>query len=176
LVLSASRSLNPSVLPWLKQATLAALLQDRVDERVNTVNALLIAETQGVSLLVEQDYRDDEEPRLRLRLEGQANTELEMAVHQGVLTLKKMAGIPLELPWPERALVTRHHDAPGVVGRVGTLVGRYDINIGQLYLGRRGPHDEALMVLTLDTDPPEALLEELANFPDIDAVYAFSGF
>ncbi|MCY0879663.1 MAG: phosphoglycerate dehydrogenase [Firmicutes bacterium] len=175
IVLSTSRSLHPSVLPWLKQAALAALLQDRVDERVNTVNALLIAEAQGVSLLVEQDYRDEEEPRLRLRLEGRANTELEMAVHDGVLTLKKMAGIPLDLPWPDRALVTRHHDAPGVVGRVGTLVGRYDINIGQLYLGRRGPHEEALMVLTLDQDPPEALLEELAAFPDIDAVYAFSG-
>ena len=176
LVLSLSRGLNPSVRPWLRQAALAAFLQNRVDERVNTVNALLIAERQGMVLLVDQEHRAVDEPRLSLRLEGRPDTEIETAIGPNGVILKKLAGIPVDLPWPDRALVTRHHDAPGVVGRVGTMVGRHEINIGQLHLGRRDPHREAFMILTLDTDPPEELLNELQQLPDIQEVYAFSHF
>lgn len=174
LVLSLSGSLDGSVVPWLKQAALAAVLQDRVDERINTVNALLIAEQQGVTMLIEEDGRDGEQPRLKLRLEGRPNTELQLDILQGVPVVKRMAGIPIDMPWPDRAIVTRHHDAPGVVGRVGTLVGRYDINIGQLYLGRLDPHAQALMILTLDTDPPQELLDELRTLSGIEEVYGFS--
>ena len=71
-------------------------------------------------------------------------------------------------------MVTRHHDAPGVVGRVGTLVGQYGINIGQLHLGRRGPQGEALMILTLDTDPPQQLLDDVVQLPDIQEVHVFT--
>ncbi len=174
LVLSVGQGFSPSVIPWLRQALLAAFLEGRVDERVNTVNALLVAEQQGVVLLVEEAHPESESPWLSLRQEGLPETELSVALHQGQLLLKKMAGIPIDLPWPDRALVTCHRDAPGVVGRVGSLVGRYGINIGQLHLGRRSPGQEALMILTLDTDPPDELLHALRQQSDIDNVYAFS--
>ncbi len=174
LVLSLNHSFNPSVRPWLRQAALAWLLQERVDERVNTVNALLIAQRQGVRLLVQGDQSDGDDPRLGLRLEGHPETEIQVTVGASGILLKKIAGIPVDIVWPEQALLTRHRDAPGVVGRVGSLVGQYDVNIGQLHLGRRDPHEEALMILTLDADPPEELLESLRRLPDIDSVYAFS--
>ena len=174
LVLSLSTNFNASVRPWLRQAALAGLLQDRVDERVNTVNALIIAQRQGVRLLAQGDPSEGEEPRLGLRMEGRPDTEIQVAVASSGVRVKKITGIPIDMAWPEQALLTRHRDAPGVVGRVGTLVGQYDVNIGQLYLGRRDPQHEALMILTLDADPPEELLESLRRLPDIDAVYAFS--
>jgi D-3-phosphoglycerate dehydrogenase len=174
LVLTLGRSMTTSVRPWLRQAALAAFLQDRVDERVNTVNALLIAQRQGITLLVQADHRADDDPRISLRLEGRNETEVEVSVNESGVVVKKMAGIPVNIPWPERALVTRHHDAPGVVGRVGTLVGQYGINIGQLHLGRRGPQGDALMILTLDADPPQQLLEALVCLPDIQEVHVFS--
>lgn len=172
-VVLSLKGLSAAVTPWLRQAVLAAVLQNRVDERVNTVNALLIAERQGLSLVIEQNPSAAEPPRLSLRLEGHRHTETEVAAGTEIV-LKKLAGISLDIQWPERALVTRHKDAPGVVGAVGTLVGEHRINIGQLYLGRRGPHDQALMVLTLDADPPEKLLRDLRDLPDIEEVYAFS--
>lgn len=174
LVLGLSHGLSPSVHPWLKQAVLASLLQNRVDERVNTVNALLVAERQGVALLVNPEHHDGDEPRISLRLEGQPGTEVEAAVSASGVVLKKMAGIPVDILWPDVALVTRHRDAPGVVGRVGTLVGRHDINIGQLHLGRRDRNRDAVMILTLDADPPEGLLCDLRKLPDIEEVYAFA--
>lgn len=174
LVLSLSRSLSPSVEPWLKQAVLAAFLQDRVDERVNTVNALLIAQRQGLSLLVERDHGGTEDPLISLRLEGQHATDVAVAISPQGVTIQRVLGIPVDMLWPDRALITRHRDAPGVVGRVGTVVGNHDINIGQLYLGRRNPQEEALMILTLDTDPPDALLDDLRGLSDIIEVYAFS--
>lgn len=173
LLLELGGTLNTSLIPWLRQAVLAAFLHDRVDERVNTVNALMVAARQGLTLLVKEAF-DDGEPELSLRLEGQPDTEVAVSLRNGQLMLKELAGIPVDLPWPDRALVTRHHDAPGVVGRVGSLVGQYAINIGQLHLGRRQVGQEALMILTLDTDPPAELLEDLKNLRDIQAVYAFS--
>ncbi len=173
LVLELGGTLNASLTPWLRQAILAAFLQDRVDERVNTVNALVIAAQQGITLLVEEAFNDDE-PELGLRVEGQPDTGVAIALRHGQVALRKLAGIPVDLPWPDRALVTRHHDAPGVVGRVGTLVGQYGINIGQLHLGRRQAGHEALMILTLDAEPPADLVQDLTKLRDIDAVYAFS--
>ncbi|PSR21049.1 MAG: phosphoglycerate dehydrogenase [Sulfobacillus acidophilus] len=174
VVLSLSRAMASSVRPWLRQAALAAFLQDRVDERVNTVNALLVAQRQGITLLVEADHQSDDDPRISLRVEGRNETEVEVSVTEADVVVKKIAGIPVNIPWPERALVTRHHDAPGVVGRVGTLVGQYGINIGQLHLGRRGPQGEALMILTLDTDPPQQLLDDVVQLPDIQEVHVFT--
>jgi D-3-phosphoglycerate dehydrogenase len=176
LVLRLSPTLSPSVEPWLKQAALAAFLQDRVDERVNTVNALLIAARQGLSLLVERDQTEGEEEALALRIEGRRDTEVAVVLSPQGVAISRVLGIPVDMVWPDRALITRHRDAPGVVGRVGTVVGKHNVNIGQLHLGRRSPQAEALMILTLDTDPSDALLAELRGLPDIVDVYAFTGF
>lgn len=176
LVLRLPAVLSSSVEPWLKQAALAAFLQERVDERVNTVNALLIAARQGHSLLVERSHTDDDSETLSLRIEGQPDSEVAVAVAPPGLTMRRVLGIAVDLLWPQRGLITRHRDAPGVVGRVGTIVGQHHVNIGQLYLGRRSPGGEALMILALDTDPSATLLAELHALPDIVEVYAFSGF
>jgi D-3-phosphoglycerate dehydrogenase len=176
LVLRLTPTLSPSVEPWVKQAALAAFLQDRVDERVNTVNALLIAARQGLSLLVERDQTEGEEEALALRIEGRRDTEVAVVLSPQGVAISRVLGIPVDMVWPDRALITRHRDAPGVVGRVGTVVGKHNVNIGQLHLGRRSPQAEALMILTLDTDPSDALLAELRGLPDIVDVYAFTGF
>ncbi|NMP21694.1 NAD(P)-dependent oxidoreductase [Sulfobacillus harzensis] len=174
LVLSVGSSLSSSVIPWLRQAALAAFLDDRLDERVNTINALLVAEQQGLTLLVEESPLRTT-ASIALRWEGRPESEVAFSIEpQGQVVLRTLAGIPMEMPWPEIALVTRHHDAPGVVGRVGTVVGQYDVNIGQLHLGRRSAGDEAVMVLTLDALPPEELLSALAAQPGIGSVYRFS--
>jgi D-3-phosphoglycerate dehydrogenase len=69
--------------------------------------------------------------------------------------------------------MTWHHDAPGVVGKVGTLVGEHGINIANLHLGRRVQGQDALMVLTLDAEVPAALKQELEDIADIRQVFVF---
>lgn len=173
LILTLEGDIPKSVTPWLRQNILAAILNGRVDDRVNTVNALIKAEEQGIRLMIEEEFQTGKEPLLRLRLEGHRDSTAVVALNQFVPQLKMIAGIPIDLTWPERALVTRHLDAPGVVGRVGTLVGAHNINIGNLHLGRTNQGDQALMVLTLDTTPDQDLIDEIGRIPEMRNVYVF---
>jgi D-3-phosphoglycerate dehydrogenase len=58
-------------------------------------------------------------------------------------------------------LITRHIDRPGTVGRVGIMLGEADVNISAMHLARSGPREDALMILALDDDLPEAVSEAI---------------
>jgi D-3-phosphoglycerate dehydrogenase len=54
-------------------------------------------------------------------------------------------------PW---MLVTRHQDRPGMMGRIGVMLGEADINISAMHLGRSAPRSDAFMLLALDEAVP----------------------
>jgi D-3-phosphoglycerate dehydrogenase len=58
-------------------------------------------------------------------------------------------------------LITRHNDRPGMIGRVGRILGDADVNISAMHVARSGPRQDALMVLALDEDVPEPVLESI---------------
>lgn len=159
--------------PWLRQRALAGVLTRRLDDRVNTVNALLKAETQGLQLLLEEEFDLSAAPSLGLRWEGMPNSLTEAHLEGDSVHLKTIRGIPIDLRWPDRVLMTRHHDAPGVVGKVGTLVGEFGVNIASLHLGRQAEGEDALMVLALDAEIPEPLLDALMHVENMHQVYVF---
>jgi D-3-phosphoglycerate dehydrogenase len=61
-------------------------------------------------------------------------------------------------------------DRPGIVGYVGSLMGRHQVNIASMSLSRDNEGGNALTVLNLDSVPPQALLEEIQLDPDISNV------
>ena len=60
-------------------------------------------------------------------------------------------------------LIMLNKDVPGVIGMVGTTLGRFGVNIGEWRLGRSEPGTEALSFINLDTEPPEDALEALRS-------------
>lgn len=60
-------------------------------------------------------------------------------------------------------LIYENHDEPGIIGMVGTLLGRDGVNIGAMSLGRNSAGGTALCVLNLDSAPSEAALKELTS-------------
>ncbi|HUF90731.1 MAG TPA: ACT domain-containing protein, partial [Candidatus Limnocylindria bacterium] len=64
-------------------------------------------------------------------------------------------------------LVFANLDVPGVIGRIGTLCGRHQINIAGMQLGRERRGGRAVSILNLDDPMPAAALEELRALPDI---------
>ena len=65
-------------------------------------------------------------------------------------------------------LVIRNRDVPGVIGRVGTVLGGAHINIGSYHQARRsGPGDGALAAITVDQALTNGVLDELQKMPDI---------
>ena len=144
------------------------------DQRVNAVNADLVARERGLSVteirtassepwasLVELAVgSQDGEPMVRLA-GSTAHGRPHLAVVDGFAIDAELAGL---------ALVTRHHDRPGIVGAVGTILADAGINISSLELSRLSEHGEAMMFVSVDDPiPPELLMRILAADGILDA-------
>ena len=66
-----------------------------------------------------------------------------------------------------RMIVLTNTDAPGVIGRVGTLLGKSGVNIADMRVGRRSPNGEAVMVLNVDEAVSPAVRAELTRLDGI---------
>ena len=77
---------------------------------------------------------------------------------------------PVEIV-PEGVLFfLNNKDRPGIVGLLGTLIGKHKVNIASMTLSRDTVGGRALTVLNLDSVPPAAVIEELRQDPDIGDV------
>ena len=63
--------------------------------------------------------------------------------------------------------MVRNDDTPGIVGRVGTLLGAHGVNIARMGLGRKPGSGRAIMLIEVDSEVPPAALAELATMPGI---------
>ncbi len=73
----------------------------------------------------------------------------------------------VDFPASGHLLLTSHRDRPGIIGRVGTILGQSDINISFMHVGRRGPRTDAIMVLGTDEITPPTITEQLASVTHI---------
>lgn len=146
---------------------LAGLLRD-VSARVNAVNAFLIAEERGISVTTSY-FRagSDFAPSIRTRVGGN-NAEQSLAgtifgfgdqAREGRIT--EIDGFHLEATPRGHMLVMRNRDVPGVIGRVGTILGERGVNISRFHLGRRERGGEAMAVVEVDAPLEDTTLKEL---------------
>jgi D-3-phosphoglycerate dehydrogenase len=81
----------------------------------------------------------------------------------------RFRGYPLEFRPEGRLLVLTNRDVPGVVGKLGTLLGQAGVNIAEIHLARHGGEDAAA-VLRVDQEPGPPCLAELAALPEVHEV------
>jgi D-3-phosphoglycerate dehydrogenase len=82
----------------------------------------------------------------------------------------RLFSTPVEIPISGILLLLNNKDRPGIVGHLGTLLGKHKVNIANMSLARDTAGGLALTVLNLDSVPPPAVLEELEKDPDISNV------
>jgi D-3-phosphoglycerate dehydrogenase len=146
--------------------------------RVTPVNARLIAEELGMEVRVDAGTRD---PNVIPTFSFEATGEPEEPAHQvRVVWDRATAGIVavdrfrLDRPLAGELLITHHRDVPGVIGRVGTVIGRYDINIAGMEVGRHHRGGEAIMVVNVDNEIPDGALEEIRAIPGMVGAFKIS--
>lgn len=81
---------------------------------------------------------------------------------------------PVEVAPSGVLFLMTNKDRPGIVGYIGSLMGKYQVNIANMSLSRDKEGGHALTVLNLDSVPPAALLEEIGKDPDISHVRVVS--
>jgi D-3-phosphoglycerate dehydrogenase len=67
-----------------------------------------------------------------------------------------------------------NEDAPGFIGRIGTLLGEAGINIGTFHLGRREAGGEAVLLLSVDSPVPQAVIDAADKLPGVKRVMALA--
>lgn len=150
---------------------LAGLLRN-MSARVNVVNALLIAEERGIGVTVSKRHGaagDVREPlRTRVRTTtGEHTVAGALFGQQSDGRVTEIDGFRIEAIPSGNMLLTRNSDVPGVIGRVGTLLGNRGVNISRFHLGRRERGGEAMAVVETDAPLDDATLEELRAFEPV---------
>jgi len=138
-------------------AVLTGLLEAAGEERVNAVNAELLAAQRGLRLATRQTPDSERHPSL-LSLSG---TTRVAGTVSGEPRIVGLADYWVDLPLARWMLVTRHQDRPATMGRIGLMLGEADVNISGMHLGRSAPRADALMILALDDPVPEDVLERI---------------
>ena len=153
---------------YLVASALKGLLEQVVEERVNLVNARLIAERRGIALIEHKQRHHSERYENMLTLElaaGDATLTLRGSVVQGLPYIVAIDDLWVSFPAEGYLLLDRHQDRPGVIGRLGALLGQNDINIAFMHVGRRERRGEAIMVLGLDEPVPPDVMAQIAAMP-----------
>jgi D-3-phosphoglycerate dehydrogenase len=156
-------------------AALAEALNRWTNRRVTPVNAHLVADELGMEVRVNAGTRDASiEPSFSFEASGDPSHHVRVSWDRkqaGIVAVDRFA---LDRPLAGEVLITHHRDVPGVIGRVGTILGRYDVNIAGMEVGRHHPGGEAIMVVNVDDELPDAALEEIRSIPGLERVYKVS--
>jgi len=152
----------------------AGLLEGQLDLPVNIVNAMVLAQERGLVIAEETSPQKGDFATL---LRTEAHTAKGSFVAAGTLfgdqylRLVQLGPHRLEAYLDGAMLLFSHRDVPGLIGFIGTIFGKHDVNIAQMTVGRQQPGGEAIAVLNLDSLPPEAALAEVRKHPQIQKVH-----
>ncbi len=163
----------------IRNAAVAAALNQIAHEKANLVNAASIAEERGIRLVERKKPRSGGATTSILSMLMKSGPA-ERTVHGTVLggnapRLLRIDNINVEAQLEGNVIYLRNRDIPGVVGQVGTVLGGHNINIANFSLGRASDAGEprsAVAVIQVDNEITEAALDDLRHIDAIEVAKA----
>jgi D-3-phosphoglycerate dehydrogenase len=140
----------------LGSAVLVGLFRPMLSTSITPVNARSVAAARGVELIESRSSRTRRFSNLisvKLQTSDGERWVEGSAFEDGTLRLVLLGGVDVEAPLEGTLLVISNHDQPGVIGEVGSILGRHGVNIASFALGRGS--DGAVGVVNIDEDPAE---------------------
>lgn len=148
---------------FITRVILKGMLDPILQVPVNLVNAEFVAKERGIRL---SETTTEEAQGFRNIITITARTDRMTETVSGSVSspnrarIVSIGGYMTDLTPTGHVVISRHTDKPGVIGKVATILGRANVNIAGMQVGRHRPGEEALMVLTVDSPvPPEAMGE-----------------
>ncbi len=158
----------------IRNAGVAGVLNRSLTLKANLVNAMTIASERGIATGERHEKRVAAMDTIRLELETDIGViSLEGAVVLDKPRLIQVDGIYCETPLAGHLTFMRNQDVPGVIGHVGTVLGRNGVNIANFSLGREDvpskPGEPLAAIAVVETDGmvPEPVLAELRSNPAV---------
>ncbi len=161
--------LNPKP---ITAAVLAGLMK-RYSQSVNMVNAPYLAKERGIEVREIRNTREGAYStlvRVTVATEAGDRSVAGTLFGSGSPRLVEIFGVRIEAELEGHMLYIVNDDAPGFIGRIGTLMGANDINIGTFNLGRREAGGEAILLLSVDQPIPDSVQKEACALEGVNFV------
>jgi len=168
------------MIPWVGALAGSSLIEsiphppsDGEDQSVNIVNAELLARERGIELTEQSNPKKGDFSTL---IKADVITDKKTYTAAGtlfgnhLLRLVQLGPYHLDTFMDGVMLIFTHRDLPGLIGHIGTIFGKHNVNIAQMTVGRQLPGGEAIAVLNLDSLPPEAALAEVRSHQQIKSL------
>ncbi len=161
---------------FITRVALKGILDPILQVPVNIVNAEFIAKERGIGVA---ETTTPESGGFKSLVTIKVKTDKTEDTVSGTVFLKgrsrivAIGGYTTDMIPEGYVIVSRHLDKPGVIGRASTILGKMNINIAGMQVGRIRPGEEAIMVLNVDSEVPSEAMEEIRSMPGIfTAVFA----
>lgn len=151
---------------------LRSLLQDRVPERVNFINAETIAKELGIELFINYSTLDSNYSNLiSARVVAEEDIIFEGSVfNEDLPRLVNLMGYRMEVNLKGTLLFIQNDDVPGVVGKVGTILGKNEVNIEAYLLSQHSKEKLAFAVIRLNSPIEDRLISKLQDVNELKYV------
>lgn len=153
------------------------VLMNHLADEVNIVNAMHMAKLREVNIMVQKATASKTFTNLVTVTLKSKNEEKTIA---GTLLsgygerIVQIDQYPVDIAPEGTMLLISHSDKPGIIGRVGTLLGNNQVNIASMQVGRKVIGGSAIMVLSIDKEAPSDVLTELSQLADLINVKAIT--
>jgi D-3-phosphoglycerate dehydrogenase / 2-oxoglutarate reductase len=155
----------------LTRTMIKGILSHHLTDSVNLINALHLLKEQGIPYNIQKNATNKGFANyVELKVYHKNETAIIGAtVLNGYgARIVKINHFRIDIKPECNLLFIKHHDVPGMIGKVGSLLGDYEINIGTMQVGRADIGGEAIMVLTLDKKIPENVIKELSSISGLN--------
>lgn len=155
---------------WLTSSLLKGILNLILEEKVNLINASVVAQDRGIEV---KETKLTQPKGFASLIEGEVTTDKDKILVGGTvfgknnLRVVRIGDFYLEAVPEGNMLVYTNKDVPGVIGKVGTTLGEHKINIAGMQVGRGKPGGEALTVVSIDQKISPEILQKIKQLPEI---------
>ena len=154
----------------VKIAAVKGFLSPILEATVNFVNALFIAKERGIEV---KETKSADAGDYQSMVAMQIRAKDRESYIAGTLFSKKdpriiaVDGFKIEIVPEGELLFIYNNDKPGVIGNIGTLLGKNKINIARMQFGREAPGGRAISVVTIDSPATPGIIEDIKRLPNV---------
>jgi D-3-phosphoglycerate dehydrogenase len=166
----------------IRNAVIKGILNQALEEKANLVNAATIAQERGLRVLESHKAKASTGGAgsvlsIFLKSAKEEHMVKGAVLHETEPRLLHVDGIDVEAPLERNLIYLRNRDVPGVIGKVGTILGEESINIANFSLGRRAAEksdqaSDAIAVVHVDGNVSDAVLAKLKKIPAVQQAKA----
>jgi len=150
----------------LAVSALAGVLRETTETTVNMVNASSIAEARGIEVVEECSERIRSYASLlsvEVHAEGGVRRVSGTCFDDVTPRIVEIDGLAIDLKPADTILIMKYDDRPGMVGKIGTVLGNANINIAGMDVGRLVKGGDAVVALTLDDTVPVSVSQAIRD-------------